>query len=405
MFGVRRKAVVDAEEESPVLLDGYVELKPLWPSDDEPSDDESDEDAAESLPTMALPEQHIVAPAPRIVTNISHPSPAPGPHVELPQAIAFDNNAPEPLPIQSSSEVRPDVAAATQITTENSATTVIHDATATVRIARVDRRTERIARSLPQPVERARTKEPELHKEATNAPEILKAGQRYIEQYGAPMVMNSYLKVAVLVLCFAMICTVGVVALMARSLAHKQPMFVRIDEVGHAEAVNYKDFAYKPKEAENKYYLTKWTELYFQRNKFTIEKDQTQALFFLNSDVSRVVITQEQKDKYIPKYQSDGSLPYVEIEVTNIILGDLTKAPYAAQIEFLKKYMDASSGSEVKRERWTLSLNYTFRESVPNDMVAVNPLGLTIMHFRVDQAFSVQPTTEPGRIQTSGGQQ
>ncbi len=34
------------------------------------------------------------------------------------------------------------------------------------------------------------------------------------------------------------------------------PMIVRINDVGHAEAIDYRNFQYRPQEAENKYYLT-----------------------------------------------------------------------------------------------------------------------------------------------------
>jgi type IV secretory pathway component VirB8 len=44
--------------------------------------------------------------------------------------------------------------------------------------------------------------------------------------------------------------------------------------------------------------------------------------------------------------------------------------------------------SEVKRERWTATVTYVFQEKVKNNELAVNPLGLTIVRFRADQAFS-----------------
>jgi hypothetical protein len=64
-------------------------------------------------------------------------------------------------------------------------------------------------------------------------------------------------------------------------------MIVRINDVGRAEAIDYRNFQYRPQEAENKYYLTRWAELYFRRNRFTIERDQSNALYFLNGDVQR----------------------------------------------------------------------------------------------------------------------
>ena len=87
-------------------------------------------------------------------------------------------------------------------------------------------------------------------------------------------------------------------------------MIVRINDVGRAEAIDYRNFQYRPQEAENKYYLTRWAELYFARNRFTIERDQTNALYFLNSDVQRAVIEQERKDNIIRPIVRDSTLPY-----------------------------------------------------------------------------------------------
>ena len=53
-----------------------------------------------------------------------------------------------------------------------------------------------------------------------------------------------------------------------QALANMHPMIVRINDVGHAEAIDYRNFQYRPQEAENKYYLTRWAELYFQPQSF-----------------------------------------------------------------------------------------------------------------------------------------
>ena len=158
--------------------------------------------------------------------------------------------------------------------------------------------------------------------------------------------------------------------------------------VGRAEAIDYRNFQYRPQEAENKYYLSRWAELYFSRNRFTIERDQTNALYFLNGDVQHAVIDQERKDNVIQTYVKEGSLPYVDVEIKNVILDDLRQSPYSARIEFEKVYTNPADHSEIKRERWTASVTYVFRENVKNNELAVNPLGLTIVRFRADQAFS-----------------
>jgi type IV secretion system protein VirB5 len=218
-------------------------------------------------------------------------------------------------------------------------------------------------------------------------PEITRAAERYLEQYGDPLVMNTYLKVTILVLSAVCLALAALTFMSQRALTKMHPMIVRINDVGRAEAIDYRNFSYRPQEAENKYYLTRFAELYFARNRFTIEREQTSALYFLNSDVQRVVIDQERKDNIIQKYIKDSSLPYVDVEVKEVVLDDLRQSPYSARIEFVKVFSNPADHSEQKRERWTATVTYVFRENVKNNELAVNPLGLTIVRFRADQAF------------------
>jgi type IV secretory pathway TrbF-like protein len=227
-----------------------------------------------------------------------------------------------------------------------------------------------------------------MNVETKATPEITRAAERYLEQYGDPLVMNTYLKVTILVLALVCFVLATLIFRSQRALADMHPMIVRITDVGHAEAIDYRNFRYRPQEAENKYYLSRWAELYFSRDRFTIERDQTSSLYFLNSDVQRAVIEQERKDNGIQNYVKDGTLPYVDVEIKNVILDDLQQAPYSARIEFERVYTNPSDHTELKRERWTASVTYVFREKVKNNELAVNPLGLTIVRFRADQAFS-----------------
>ena len=213
------------------------------------------------------------------------------------------------------------------------------------------------------------------------------SGQRYLEQYGDPLVMNTYLKVTILVLAAVCLALAALVWRSQKALAEMHPFIVRINDAGHADAIDYRNFQYRPQEAENKYYLTRWADLYFSRNRFTIERDQTNSLYFLNGDVQRAVIDQEQKNNTIANYAKDSSLPFVDVDVKNVILDDLRQSPYSARIEFEKIYTNPADQSVLKREQWTATVTYVFRDQVKNNELAVNPLGLTIVRFRADQAF------------------
>ena len=87
------------------------------------------------------------------------------------------------------------------------------------------------------------------------------------------------------------------------------------------------------------------------------------------------MIEQERKDNFIQTYCKDSTLPYVDVEIKNVVLDDLRQSPYSARIEFEKVYTNPADHSELKRERWTASVTYVFRENVKNNELAVNPLG------------------------------
>lgn len=219
-------------------------------------------------------------------------------------------------------------------------------------------------------------------------PAITRAAERYLEQYGDPLVMNTYLKITILVLAVVCLVLAGLIYRSQTALASVHPLIVRINDAGQAQAIDYRDFKYRPEEAENKYYLTRWAELYFSRNRFTIERDQTNALYFLDGDLQRAVIDKEQKNDIIADYAKDSSLPFVDVEIKNVILDDLQQSPYSARIEFEKVFTNSMDQSVIKREQWTASVTYVFRDKVKNEELAVNPLGLTIIRFRADQGFS-----------------
>src|SRR5258705_4719498 len=223
----------------------------------------------------------------------------------------------------------------------------------------------------------------EIHSPATT-----RAAERYLEQYGDPLVMNTYLKVTILLLCVVCLSLSALVYKSQKALASMHPMIVRINDVGHAEAIDYRNFQYRPQEAENKYYLSRWAELYFNRNRFTIDRDQTNALYFLNGDVQRVVIDQERKNNTIMTYRNDSSLPYVDVEVKNVVLDDLRQSPYSARIEFEKVYTNPAVHIKLRRLRWTACMTSVLRVNAKNNDLSVNPFGLTIYRFRADQAFS-----------------
>jgi len=62
--------------------------------------------------------------------------------------------------------------------------------------------------------------------------------------------MNTYLKVSILALAAVCIALAALTFKSQQALANMHPMIVRINDVGHAEAIDYRNFQYRPQEAE-----------------------------------------------------------------------------------------------------------------------------------------------------------
>ena len=55
--------------------------------------------------------------------------------------------------------------------------------------------------------------------------------------------------------------------------------------------------------------------------------------------------------------------------------------------EAARRFSEVLDEVENKRETFVAQLTFALKDQIPNAMVLVNPLGLTITYFRVDQAF------------------
>lgn len=58
-----------------------------------------------------------------------------------------------------------------------------------------------------------------------------------------------------------------------------------------------------------------------------------------------------------------------------------------ATVDFKRLYGNYGDGVELKRERYTAHFVFVVKDRVPNAVISVNPLGLTITYFREEQAF------------------
>jgi len=213
------------------------------------------------------------------------------------------------------------------------------------------------------------------------------AKRQFVELYGSALVMNTYLKLALLLVSLI---AVGLLALNFRTqavYAKVKPLVVRIDDVGRAEAVQYDATAYRPQAPELRYFLTQFVVKHFSRIRATIQREYPDSLFFLDPSLADATIAQNEQSRVLETFLTNGSADEVDVAVQNVSLSELTKAPYKASISFQQVRYTPGTRAERARETYIAQVDFVLRDHVPNAFVRVNPLGLQISYFRVDQAF------------------
>jgi type IV secretion system protein VirB5 len=219
-------------------------------------------------------------------------------------------------------------------------------------------------------------------------PPLEDAKRQYVELFGSALVMNTYLKIALL--CVSMV-ALGLLVLNFRTIKKYEslkPLVIRIDEVGRAQAVQYDSLTYQPQgqAPELKYFLTQFVTRHFARMRATVKERFTESLYFLDTSLADATIAQSQRAQTVENFLSSNA-DEVEIQVKNVTLDELKAAPYKATVDFEKVYYGQGGRQEKKRETFVAQITFVLRDQIPNAMVLVNPLGLTITYFRVDQAF------------------
>ena len=219
-----------------------------------------------------------------------------------------------------------------------------------------------------------------------NPKRLENAKRQFVELYGSALVTNTYLRIA---LALVSLLALGLLILNFRTqatYANVKPLVVRIDEVGRAEAVQYDASSYRPQAPELRYFLTQFVVKHFSRIKATVQREYPDSLFFLDDALADATIAQNEQSRAIETFLTSPS-DEIDIVVQNVSLSELAKQPYKASVAFQKVFYTPGTRAERERETYMAQIDFVMREHVPNEFVRVNPLGLHITYFRVDQAF------------------
>lgn len=212
------------------------------------------------------------------------------------------------------------------------------------------------------------------------------AKRQYVEQFGSVLVTNNYLKIAILALSVVIVALVVLNIKTYGAFSHLKPLVIRVNEVGRAEAVTYESLQYQPREAEIKYFLMDFVARHYSRMRATLRENYARSLYFLERDLADQIIEANQRSSTIEGFLA-GNDNEVEVQVHNVAIEDLRTPPYKAVVDFEKITYAPGLRQPTKREKFVANFVFVIKDTVPNSMIPVNPLGLTITYFRENQAF------------------
>jgi len=213
------------------------------------------------------------------------------------------------------------------------------------------------------------------------------AKRLYLESYGDPMVTNTYLKIALVLVSLVALGFALVDLKTIRTFQNFRPLVIRIDDLGRAEAINYHNLEYKPQDAEAKYFLSQFCTLYYRRNRYTIQVDVSKSLYFLDGKLANGILDAYRKSDIIKKFITNTSAPEIDVDVKKVALEEMQTPPFRARVDFYLVYYSPADHSELKRDLYTANFVFVFKSQVPNELIPINPLGLSVTYFREDEAF------------------
>ena len=180
------------------------------------------------------------------------------------------------------------------------------------------------------------------------------------------------------------------------SLAHRPiaNRYIRIDEMGRAQAIAYTDLNYSPREGEVRTYLTDWANYRFTINRETIGSKYPLNYYFLSQTLASQLMTDDNQNHLVSQVMG-GQVEQSDVEVKNVTITSMSQeSVQGAEIArgtalvTVDKLYSARNSREPRREHWVLSVTYYLNPKQVSDQAKVfpqfetiNPLGLTITEF------------------------
>ncbi|MCY3746118.1 MAG: VirB8/TrbF family protein [Acidobacteria bacterium] len=212
-------------------------------------------------------------------------------------------------------------------------------------------------------------------------------GREFAEIWGEQVASNRFLRLWIFALAgLALLLLIAVVRLSAVELP--KPIVIRVDEVGRAEALAYEAVEARadPLDPTTKYFLNQWLSDFYSRRRATVEASWARSLNFLTTDLANAAFASDTQE--IAQLAAGVTTEERQVEGVVLRINPNPEPPHAATADF--DLVTLARGRPTERERWTVSLQFTFLDQVPPDLLPTNPMGLVITFLQADRAAAFE---------------
>ena len=152
-----------------------------------------------------------------------------------------------------------------------------------------------------------------------------------------------------------------------------------------AEALQYKAVEAKsdPLDPTTKYFLNRFIHDHYSRRAATVQERWTRSLRFLTTDLANAAFQDENRKIALVA----ARVAPEETKVENIVLRIHANRspPHGATADF--EMVRMRQEKEVGRDKWSLSLQFSYITRIPSDLMVHNPMGIVITYLQTDRAL------------------
>ena len=179
--------------------------------------------------------------------------------------------------------------------------------------------------------------------------------------------------------------------------------YIRIDEMGRAQAIQYSDLNYSPREGEIRTYLTDWTNYRYTISHDTIAKKYPLNYYFLSGNLASQLMTEDYQNHLVSQVIA-GQVESSDVQVRNVTITSMSEEMVQGAriargnaLVTIDRVYSLQNSREPRTEHWLLSVTYYLNPKQVSDQAkifpqfeTINPLGLTITEFH-ENRVSVDP--------------